>query len=139
VNGHEAAALAPAAGRKVGSPASGAAASAAAFPPPAFSPSGGVDASLRAGASQAAAVSAAVARRAAASAGVGSVKVRKGRGWNSLQTRHARFTVAGNYVSGPGRFVKRRPHKAAAGASGDEEEDSTCGVSGSDFADTELA
>jgi len=138
VNGREAAALAPAAGRTVRSPASGAAASAAALPQPASSPTGGVDAAPRAGASPAAAASAAVARRAAASAGVGPVKRRKGRGWNSLQTKHARFTAAGNSVSGPGRFVTPRPHDAAAGASGDDEEDAGCGTSGSDIADADL-
>jgi len=138
VNGREAAALAPAAGRTVGSPASGAAASAAALPQPASSLSGGVDVSPRAGSSPAAAASAAVACRAAASAGVGPVKRRKGRGWNSLQTKYARFTAAGNSVSGPGRFVTPRPHDAAACASGDDEEDAGCGTSGSDIADADL-
>jgi len=139
VNGREAAPLAPAAGRTVGPPASGAAASAAALPPSASSPSGGVDASPRAGASQAAAASAAVARRAAASAGVGSVRRRTGRGWNSLQTKQARFTAARNTVSGPGRFMTPRPHIAAAGEPGDDEEDAACGTSGSDFPDGDLA
>jgi len=139
VSGGAAAALAQAADRTVGSPASGAAASAAALPPSASSPSGGVDASPHTGASPAAAASAAVARRAAASAGVGSVKRRKGRGWNSIQTKQARFTAARNTVFGPGRFMTPLPHIAAAGESGDDEEDATCGTSGSDCADDDLA
>jgi len=32
-----------------------------------------------------------------------------------------------------------RPHKAAAGESGDDEEDAACGTSGSDCADGDLA
>jgi len=139
VNGREAAALAPAAGRTFGSPASGAATSVAALPQPASSPSGGVDATPRAGASPAAAASATVSRRAAASAGVGPVKRRKWRGWNSLQSKHARFTAAGNSVSGPGRFVTPPPHDAAAGASGNDEEDAGCGTSGNNIADDDLA
>jgi len=105
VNGGQAAVLAPAADHTVGFPVSGAAASAAALPPSSSSPCGGVDASTRTGASPAAAASAAVARRAAASAGVGSVMQRKGRGWNSLQTKQARFMAARNTVSGPNRFM----------------------------------
>ena len=139
VIGREAATLAPTAGRTVGSPASGAAANAAALPSSASSSSGGVDASPRAGASLAAAASAAVARRAAPSAGVNSVKQRKGRGSNSLQTKQDRFTTARNTVPGPGRFMTPRPHNAAAGELGYEEEDAACGTGSSDFADGDLA
>ena len=135
VNGGEAAALAPAADHTVGSPASGAAASAAALSPSASSPCGGVIALQRAGASPAAAASAAVARRAAASASFGSVKRPKGRGLNSWQTKQARFTAAGNYFLGPSRSITPRPHHAAAGASGDDEEDAAWCTSGRDFAD----
>jgi len=139
MNGGEVAALAPAADHTVESPASGAAASAASFPLSASSSSGGVDASPRTGASPAAAASAAVARPAAASAGVVSVKRRKGRGWNLLQTKQARFTAARNTVSGPSRFMTPRPHNAAAGEPGDDEEDAACGTGGSDCADGDLA
>jgi len=128
VNGGEVAELAPAADRTVGSHAPGAAASAAALPPSLSPSSGGVDASPRAGASPAAAASAAVARRAAASAGVGSVKQREGRGCDAFQTKQARFTAARITLSGPSRFMTPRPHNAAAGESGDEEEVAACGT-----------
>jgi len=138
-NGGEGAALAPAADHTVGSPASGAAASATALPPSSSSPSSGVDASPRSGASPAAAARAAVARRAADLAGVSSGKRRKGRGWNPLQTKQARFTAARNIVSGPSRFMTPRPHNAAASESGDDEEDAACSTSCRDCADGDLA
>jgi len=89
VNGGQAAALAPAAGRTVGSLASSAVASAAALPPSTSVDIGGFDASPCAGTSAAAAASAAAARRAAAAAAVGSFKRRMGRGWTALQTKQA--------------------------------------------------
>jgi len=139
LNGCKAAALALAADHTVGSPTFGAAASAAALLPSASSTSGGVDASSRTGASPAAAARAAASRRAAASTGVGSVKWRKERGWYSLQTKQAGSKVDRKTVSGPSRFMTPRPHNAAAGESGDNEEAAACGTSGSDCADGDLA
>jgi len=95
VSGREAAALASTTSRTVESPASGAAASAAALLPSAPSPTSGVYASPCAGASPATVVSADVVCRAAASAGVDSVKRRKSRGLDSLQTKQAPLRRAG--------------------------------------------
>jgi len=97
-----------------------------------------VDASPRARASPAAAASLAVAGLPAASIRVGSVKRKKRRGWNSLQTKQARFTAAGEPVPVPSRIMTPRPHNAAADASGGDEEDAACHTNSSDVGDRDL-